>query len=325
MIHPTVAARFPLLEGIDSIEQVFGDPANEERFHAYMQYREATAPPQVPTRDDALPGPHGPVPVRVYAPGDGATARPALVWLHGGAFMAGDLDMPEAERPSREVCARVGAVVVSVDYRLAVGGVTYPVPLDDCVAVVRWVRDHADELGVDRDRISVGGASAGACLAAGATLRLRDEDGWSPASLILGYAMVHPHLPPAPAGLDELMTAVPELLRFRPQSIAGVTANYLGGPDVTPEGYAMPALADLAGLCPTVLLNAEYDDLRASGQAFTAALAAAGVDVRQVTVRGMLHGFLNLPADLGPLEEAYALIADVVSTSRSVPSEPALA
>ena len=73
--------------------------------------------------------------------------------MHGGAFMMGDLDMPEADRTAREVCARAGAVVVSVDYRLAVGGVHHPVPLDDGVAAVRWVRDNAAELGVDPSRI----------------------------------------------------------------------------------------------------------------------------------------------------------------------------
>ena len=79
--------------------------------------------------------------------------------------------------------------------------------------------------------------------------------------------------------------------------------NFLGGPISSANGYAFPALADLRGMCPTLVLNAEYDDLRASGQAFAAALAAAGADVRQVMVASMLHGFLNLPASIGPVGE----------------------
>src|SRR4051794_17839471 len=159
------------------------DPALEERFHSFMQWRDAATPPAVTVDSVAVDGPHGPIPVRVYTSGTGSD-RPSLVWMHGGAFVMGDLDMPEADRTAREVADRAGAVVVSVDYRLAVGGVHYPVPLDDVVAVVRWVRDHPAELGLDPARIAVGGASAGANLATGAVLRLRDEDGWQPAALV---------------------------------------------------------------------------------------------------------------------------------------------
>ena len=104
------------------------------------------------TRDDAAPGPHGPVPVRIYEPaGGGADRGPAWSGLHGGGFLGGDLDMREADWTAREVCARAGAVVVSVDYRLAVDGVCYPVPHDDTVAAVAWVRDNAAALGIDAD------------------------------------------------------------------------------------------------------------------------------------------------------------------------------
>ena len=79
------------------------------------------------------------------------------------------------------------------------------------------------------------------------------------------------------------------------------------------DGYAFPGLAALEGLCPVLILNAEYDDLRPSGEAFAAALALAGVDVRQVRVQTMLHGFLNLPASIEPVSDALDLIAEVVA------------
>ena len=78
----------------------------------------------------------------------------------------------------------------------------------------------------------------------------------------------------------------------------------------------MPALGLLEGLCPTVVINAEYDRLRASGEAFTAALASAGVDVRQVLVPGVLHGFLNQPAELEPVGRCLDLVAEVVAGDR---------
>jgi acetyl esterase/lipase len=252
--------------------------------------------------------------VRVYTP-DSPTGA-CLVWAHGGGFVGGDLDMREADWTAREVCARAGAVVVSVDYRRAVGGVRYPVPHDDTVAAVRWVRDSAAELGIDPGRISVGGASAGGNLTTGAALEVRDQDGWVPAALAPVYGVFHPVVPPASASLARAMNELPSLLRGATDDHT-LAINYLGGPLSTADGYAMPALAVLEGLCTTVLINAEYDNLRASGEAFAAALAVAGVDVRQVTVRGVLHGFLNQPAELEPVGRCLDLLAEVVSTARS--------
>jgi acetyl esterase len=317
-LHPSYAGRFPLLDGIESFEQLMSDPALEERFHAFMQWPDAAPPPVVPTRDTTVAGPHGPVPVRVYAPAGWGTDRPALVWMHGGAFLGGDLDMPEADRTAREVCARAGAVVVSVDYRLAVGGVHYPVPLDDVVAAVRWVRDQSVELGVDPHRIAVGGASGGGNLAVGAVLRLRDEDSWLPAALIPAYGVFHPVLPPTTPEIEALTAEVPDLLRFTDEQTAGIAANYLGGPPESADGYAMPALADLVGLCPTLLIDAEYDDLRRSEEPFLAALTAAGVDATRHLMTGVLHGFLNLPAEVEPVGQAFQLIADAVAATAPV-------
>ena len=315
-IHPDIASKFHLLEGISSFEQGLSDPVLRQRMDEFMSISGAPAPPDADVRSAAAPGPHGPVPVRVYTPVQGRRAdpaRPCLVWLVGGAFVGGDLDMPEADWVARQIVDRAGAVVVSVDYRLATQGVTYPVPHDDAVAAIRWVRDSADPLGVDRDRIAVGGASAGGNLAAGATLRLRDDDKWLPATLVLAYTTAHATLPPASSSLTELMTDVPRLLRFLPADRQFITCNYLGGPESKADGYAMPANAILEGLCPVVMLNAEYDDLRVSSEHFAAQLAVAGVDVRQVMYRGMLHGFLNVPATFEPVNRALQLMADVVT------------
>jgi acetyl esterase/lipase len=240
------------------------------------------------------------------------------VWLHGGAFRMGDLDMPEADWTARQICERAAAVVVSVDYRLCVGGVTYPVPHDDVVAAVRWVRDNAAPLGVDADRISLGGASAGGNLATGAALRLRDDDGWVSAALLLAYTTFHAVVPSPSRSLAPLLEEVPLLLRFLPEVRRGITENYLGGPESRADGYAMPAHAVLEGLCPVLLLNSEYDDLRASAEVFAGQLAVAGVDVRQVLARGMLHGFLNLHAGIEPVDAALDLMAQVVAGDRSL-------
>jgi acetyl esterase len=310
-IHSAMSSRFPLLEGVPSMQALMEDPRYAE-LRAAFEYHPDYDVPDVSVRDDAAHGPHGPVPVRVYDADPGPKdhgGRPCLVWMHGGAFIAGDLDMPEADWTARELALRAGAVVVSVDYRLCNDGVHYPVPHDDVTAAARWARDNAAELGVDPERVSLGGASAGANLAAGAALRLRDTDDRPPAQLIFAYGVAHPVLPPLSADQAVLMREVPALLQFPPEATSFFNTNYLGGPLSTADGYAFPVLADLRGLCPTLVLNAEYDDLRPSGQAFAAALAAAGVDVRQVMVVSMLHGFLNLPASIRPVGEALDLIA----------------
>src|SRR5215207_3797604 len=311
-VHPVVASKFHLLEGIESFEKGLADPTLRARLDEFMSVTDAPPPPVVDVRDDAAPGPHGPVPVRVYAPVGGGTDAPCLIWLHGGAFRMGDLNMPEADWTSRQVCERAGAVVVSVDYRLCVGGVTYPVPHDDAVAAVRWVRENAAALGIDPARISLGGASAGGNLAACAALKLRDEDGWVPAALLLAYTTLHAVVPPPSPSLAPLLTEIPRILRFLPEERRGITENYLGGPAGRADGYAMPGNSVLEGLCPVLLLNSEYDDLRASAEVFAGQLAAAGVDVRQVLVPGMLHGFLNLHPGVEPVDAALALMAQTV-------------
>ena len=312
-IHPSQASKFHLLEGIESFEKGLADPVSRARLDEFMSITDAPAPPAVETRNDAASGPHGRVPVRIYTPAGGGTDRPCLVWLHGGAFRMGDLNMPEADWTAREICARAGAVVVSVDYRLCISGITYPVPHDDSVAAIRWVRTNAACLGIDPDRISVGGGSAGGNLATGAVLRLRDDDGWVPAALLLAYTTLHAVVPPPSPSLAPLLEEIPRLLRFLPEDRRGITENYLGGPASLADGYAMPANAVLEGLCPVVLLNSEYDDLRASAEVFAGQLAVAGVDVRQVLVRGMLHGFLNLHSGIEAVDRALALMATVVA------------
>ena len=315
-IHPDISSRFHHLDGLTSLREAYGDPVLVQQIRRFETWEPAVRAPEVAVREDTAPGPHGPVPVRIYAPTDRApSGAPGLVWLHGGGFLGGDLDMHEADWTAREVCARAGAVVVSVDYRLAVGGVCYPVPHDDAVAAVAWVRDSAAELGIDVDRLAIGGASAGGNLTAGAVLKLRDRDGWVPSVLVLVYAALHARNPAPSAALAAKLTELPPLFQPVPETASPLHENYLGGPLSSADGYAFPAGAVLDGLCPTLVINAEYDGLRASGEAFTAALAVAGVDVEQVTVRGMLHGFLNLPAECGPVGDCLDRIAGTVAGS----------
>ncbi|MFZ0530003.1 MAG: alpha/beta hydrolase [Propionicimonas sp.] len=305
--HPEIAARLPLLDGIGSwMDDLDADQRARQAAWDAPHGEPETGP--VLVEDRRIPGPHGDIPVRVYRPASPGADRAALVWLHGGAFMFGDLDMPEADQVSRGIVARADAVVVSVDYRLALNGVHFPVPHDDVMAAFRWTRAQAEELGIDPARVAIGGGSAGGNLAAGAALHLRDL-GETPWQALLAYPLVHPVLPEPSADLAECLAMTPPALTFDAQASRWINECYLGGPVETAGPYAFAGLADsLAGFPPTCIENDEFDNLRSSGEAFAVALVRDGVEVEQRCVRGVPHGHLNR-IGFGPAHDTLDVFA----------------
>ena len=261
-------------------------------------------------QDREIPGPHGPVPVRIYTPSTAADGpRPCLIWCHGGGFMHGDLDMPEGDHVARGVAGRADAVVISVDYRLCdeidgspartfPGGpehVIAPIPLDDVCAAVAWARQQAHELGIEPARVAIGGASAGGNLAAAASLRLADEGTPLAASLLL-YLVAHPLRPEPSAEEAQALEATPPMLRFSLDTMRAMSSNYIGRPleEATPYDFPGLATAEQLAVLPRTYIEAdEYDDLRVSGRRYGEQLSEAGVDVDYVVRRGVCHGHLN--------------------------------
>lgn len=233
-----------------------------------------------------------------------------LVWAHGGGFAFGDLDMPESDWVARSLAAR-GTTVVSVDYRLAPvpegwqpteparPGHHYPAGSDDMLAAWSWVVQTADRLRIARDRIAIGGTSAGGNLAAGATLRLIERRAQAmPALVLLAYPTLLAVQPAPDAALRAALDARPDADRFGPDAVLGMYENYLGGPVDRAALGAIPGLArpvDLAQFPPTLMVNGDVDELRVSGEAFAASLRAAGRPVDVVTELGTEHGHLNRP------------------------------
>ncbi|MFF5703767.1 alpha/beta hydrolase [Streptomyces sp. NPDC012794] len=217
------------------------------------------------------------VPVRIYHPHG---ARGALVWMHGGGFVMGNLD---TEHPwASRIAAGSGAVVISVDYRLAPEH-PFPAALDDAYAVLAWTAAHAADLGIDPARIAVGGHSAGANLAAAVTLRARDQGGPEIRFQLLNQP-----------GLDDRQDSWSALnftdtpWFYRDKSLAG-WRHYLGGRPATP--YAAPArAADLSGLPPAYISTAEFDPNRDEGLEYGLRLLRAGVPVEIHQWPGTFHG-----------------------------------
>lgn len=240
--------------------------------------------------------------VRVYPAR--APQGTGLVWAHGGAFAFGDLDMPETDWVARELSAG-GTTVVSVDYRLAPdasaparGGHHYPAASDDLLTAWSWTLEKADRLRIDRQRLALGGTSAGGNLAAGATLRLIERGAAPPALVVLAYPTLLAVQSPPDAALRALLDANPGADRFGPATVLGMYENYLGGSvEHAPLG-AVPGLArpaDLVQFPPTFMVNGEADELRVSGEAFAASLRAAGRPIEVMTEPGTEHGHLNRP------------------------------
>ena len=269
------------------------DPATaREMIRAFGRGAARAVPDALVVADRTVPGPPGapPVPVRVYVHDlvGPREARPAVVVLHGGGFIAGDLDTEDAR------CVRFATegdcVVVAVDYRLAPED-PFPAAVDDCDSVVRWLVTAADELGVDAERIGVAGVSAGGALAAAVALRSRDRGD----PRIAFQLLVNPVLDDRMATASIAFVGTPLL---DGPAVEALWRYYLGDPHdtATTSPYAAPARAtDLSGLPPTYLLTAELDPLRDEGLEFAARLLGAGVSVELRNVAGAFHGFDTLP------------------------------
>ena len=291
-VDPLIAARFPLIADIAPGTPVELLPETALQFGAPY---DAYTPPDVSIEDVSVEGPHGSIPLRVYRAAeleDGGTGARSLLWAHGGGFTSGDLDMPEAHIVSLELAHRLRGVVVSVDYRLASETVHHPVPVDDVVAAWSWFIGSAAELRIDPVRAAIGGASAGAFLAAAAALRTTEEG--RPAQVLLAYPALHFPNPAVEDAVAAELQALPPVLRFPPQVVLAIFQTYLGRFTDIPSAET-PGLADLTGYPPTRIVVSELDDLRSSGELFAQQLASRGVPVEATVAKGMLHGHLNIP------------------------------
>ncbi|MEV6928321.1 alpha/beta hydrolase fold domain-containing protein [Dactylosporangium sp. NPDC051485] len=202
--------------------------------------------------------------------------------------------------------AASGRPVVTVGYRL----VPYPEPVDDVVDAFAAVRERATG-----GRVVLGGASAGACLAAAAALRLRDERRPGPERLVLAYGTFHAALPAASRALRGRLAGRWWWRQTWRRDVARMNRAYAGA--ALAEPHALPGGHDLAGLPPALLLDADRDRLRASGERFARELAGAAVPHEHHVVAGTPHGFLNRPAHPGFAAGIARIVAWLDATDHS--------
>jgi acetyl esterase len=260
--------------------------------------------------DRVIPGPGGDLPVRIYTP-DGDASRPLIVYFHGGGFVFCSLDTHD--NTCRRLANANGAVVVSVDYRLAPEH-CFPAPLDDCYAATVWAHEHAAELDADPDRLVVAGDSAGGNLAAATALLARDRGG----PPIRFQLLVYPVIDAACDAASYVENAEGYFLEA--QAMRWFWQQYLGPDGDGSDPLAAPLRADLAGLPPALVVTAEFDPLRDEGEAYAAALRAAGVDASATRYDGMIHGFWSMPMFFPEADQATREIATALNATLSIPA-----
>ncbi|MBD0669415.1 alpha/beta hydrolase [Streptomyces sp. CBMA156] len=249
-----------------------------------------------------IDGPACRLPIRVYRPqSDGPL--PVLVYFFGGGWVVGSLETSDAI--CRALAKLTPCVVVSVGYRLAPEH-PFPAATDDCYAGVKWVAEHASEIGADPARIALGGDSSGGNLAAAMALMARaDDDGPQIAAQVLVYPPFHN------AADTRSMRDNQDPMFFNAHSSAWFWSQYLADPADGDSPLASPLKADdLAGLPPALVMTAEYCPLHDEGEAFADALARAGVPVDYHRYENLTHGFLAMSAILEISRDAMDLIAE---------------
>ncbi|MGA9276677.1 alpha/beta hydrolase [Ilumatobacter sp.] len=240
------------------------------------------------------------VPVRLYRPAPADEVPGLLLWFHGGGWVLGDI--ASHDNICHALARRAGHAVLSVAYGLAPER-PFPAALDDCIQATRWAHEHAGELGVDADRIAIGGDSAGANLA---TVVCHSD----PPPLVF-QVLVYPLT-------DARMTTASydengEGYFLTASSMRWFLDHYLSGDDgAADDPRVSPMLAAddvLSSDPPALVITAGFDPLRDEGIAYANRLADLGVATHHVHFPGQIHGFFSMPHHLGDARAALALAA----------------
>ena len=252
-------------------------------------------PPTVTVAHRLIPvGPPQGLVIRTYTPNEASGPLPVVVYTHGGGWVIADLDTYEAGAVA--LATKANAVVVSVGYRQAPEHV-YPAAHDDAFAAYQWVTENASAIGGDPDHIALAGESAGGNMAVATAIRARDEGVRMPDAVISVYPIADGDV--QSPSYDRYANALP----LNRGGMEWFFDNYV--PDWESQSYEGVDIvdADLSGLPPTTVINAQIDPLEAEGGDLARALEAAGVDVVREVYSGVTHEFFGMGA---VLEQAVA-------------------
>jgi acetyl esterase/lipase len=275
---PLAALYEALPGGFNAIPDIV---ARREVLYGMLEQMTAGLPanPNVATEDLTIPGPGGHLGVRIYRPVNAPAPRPGLFFIHGGGMILGNLETDHLTAVM--LCETIGAVVVSVDYRLAPENPA-PAAIDDCLTALNWMVGQADELGFDPARLGIYGGSAGGGLALSTALMARDFDGPRLAYVMAPYPQIDDR--------NETPSSI-EIVDIGIWDRAGNVEAwewYLGGQPATP--YTAPArMVDLSGLPPTFIDVGDRDMFLDEDVDFANRLQEAGVPTELHVYAGAYH------------------------------------
>lgn len=264
-----------------------------------------TRPPLASVRQFDIQGPDGELSLRIYTPSRQDTLRPAFVWIHGGGFMVGCLDT--AESICRNIAQAANCITVAISYRLAPEH-DLNASRDDCLAALSWIVDHAQELGIDTERLAIGGDSAGGNLTAVIAQESRSH-GLKLALQVLAYPATEllQAFPSLTENADGYMVTQ-HMLGYIQRTIARSAEHLdLSSPRLSPRRQR-----NLRGVAPALIISAGLDPIRDDGLDYAARLRNAGVPVRLLHYPGQFHGFLNFDAINGAASDALQRISEAL-------------
>jgi acetyl esterase len=274
-----------------------------QAFLATRQVLQPDAEPVAEVAELAATGPAGPIPLRLYR-GQGTaqgSLEPALIYLHGGGWVIGDLE--SHDQVCRALANAASCIVVAIDYRLAPEH-KFPAAAEDAIAAVAWIAANAGQLGIDAARLAIGGDSAGGNLAAVAAIDARDRGGPRIALQFLVYPAtdMSRDWPSAERHAEQLPLTRAAMRWF--------IAHYLHSPADKADWRASPLrAASLKDLPPTLIVTAGFDPLCDEGQAYAEALSRAGVPVVHELFAGQVHGFLTMGRIVADCQRLIAMAA----------------
>ncbi len=267
-----------------------GNLTPSEMRRAFDTLAQAMAPRAIPigkTEDTNLPGPAGAVPVRIYSPHTSAGGKlPGLIYFHGGGGVFGSLDTHDGL--CRMLANESGCRVISIDYRLAPEH-KFPAAIEDGYAVTLRIAEYADELGIDRDRIAIGGDSAGGNITAVICQLARQNGGPHLALQVLFCPILDMSI------ATESRQAFAEGYFLTKAMIEWITLHYLPPQwDADDPRISPLRAAGFHGLPPAHVHTAEFDPLRDEGKAYADRLTQAGAEVSYTCHAGMIHHFYGM-------------------------------
>ena len=252
----------------------------------------------------SINGPTSKLPIRIYRPSE-ENNLPALVFFHGGGWVLNFLDIYEPAL--RKIAKNGNFVIIAVDYQKAPEH-SYPAPLDDCYATLKWVIENAKDLGVDLAAIGVGGDSAGGNLASSVALKASDEQLISLAFQLLiypcnDYQMNYPSATNYSQGYG-----------LTTQAMKWFWDQYLSKVEDREDPYAVPVKANsLRGVAPAILIAAEFDPLTDDVKNYYQKLIKDSVPAIYKEFAGQIHGFFNLSGVTDDAESLYSEIAKEIN------------